>query len=176
MSNTLANRTTPTDRILGYLCLLIGAVVVVLKLTGMVRWSWLWFWLGPLTFALLSTFAAMVVFIGRAILELSGILKVNVEDWVKIQLERWLEEHSTGPFGDPRREFEISDVELRSVEENIRQDAIESHRRNNWMVVKYFFCLAVFLAIGRSCSHSYSVAMVDQIESQGADEPDVEDS
>jgi hypothetical protein len=107
----------------------------------------------------------MVLYLGRSVLELSGFLKPNVDDWVKIRLERWVEEYSDN-MGDLLHTNNITYDELNRMEEKIRRDVLESHRPQNWTTVKVFASLAVLIVIGRGCSYSKYVEKIDLSQSQ----------
>jgi hypothetical protein len=131
-----------SERILWMLSVLIGILVALFKVVGILDCGWMWVYAAPISFVMLSCVLGFLVYLIRAILELTGIIEMNVEAWVKIQTARWIKEQPTNWDDVPI--VELSDDDITSAEESFRKLALESHKKNNWNVVIFLLVLLFF--------------------------------
>lgn len=134
-------RLSLKERLAWIVGVMIGVIIAFLKLTGNFRFGWEWVILGPLGFLMLVGFASLVVWVGRAFLELTDAISPNVEEKVQDRLRFWIKGKS-----DPDR-IKLTDEEIRREERTIRKELIERRQSENKMSLKGFVLITAVLGI-----------------------------
>jgi tetratricopeptide (TPR) repeat protein len=141
VSNTLHCRKEWAKRIGGLLLPLIAVLFAVLKLTGATRLGWEWIVIGPFVVCWLFLFLSLIVSVGQAFLELTDVIKPNIEVNVQEQLRCWIQGKTV------RDRIELAGDEICRKEESIRKDLIERHQSENKMSLKVFVVVTAVLGV-----------------------------